>query len=68
MSERTSSLKGFVTVSPSQNPQDEVQEGQRLMIIELGKYNEIGEQLIEIEPQGHRDMYAIGWRPEGICN
>jgi len=35
------------------------------MIIELRKYNEVRELLIEIEPQGCRDMYAIqvgGWR------
>jgi len=39
--------------------QGNVQEGQRIMIIELGKYNKIRELFIEIEPQGCRDTYAI---------
>ena len=30
-----------------QDPQGDIQEGQRLMIIELERYNEIGEPLIE---------------------
>jgi len=42
-----------------QSPQVNIQEGPRLMIIELRKYNEVRELLIEIEPQGCRDMYAI---------
>src|SRR5882724_3157720 len=39
-----------------QGPQGNVQEGKRLMIIELERYNEIGELLIEIGitgSQGH---------------
>src|SRR5882724_866993 len=34
------------------NPQDDIQEGQRLMIIELERYNEIGELLIENSTTG----------------
>ena len=34
------------------------------MIIKLGRYNEIGELLI-IEPQGRRNMYAIGMETGG---
>ena len=36
----------------AQNPQDNVQEGQRLMIIELERYNEIRELLIEDRTTG----------------
>ena len=35
-----------------QGPQDDIQEGQRLMIIELERYNEIGELLIKIRTTG----------------
>ena len=35
-----------------QGPQGNVQEGQRLMIIELERYNEIGELLIENRTTG----------------
>ena len=37
--------------------------GIRLMIIELRKYNEIGELLIEL--QGHRDTYTIRTEARG---
>ena len=43
----------------AQCPQGNVQEGKRLMIIELERYNKFGELLIEIGITGHRDMYAI---------
>ena len=48
-----------------QSPQGDIQEGQRLMIIELGKYNKIGELLIEnraIGFQGHLHYWDRGWR------
>ena len=35
-----------------QGPQGNIQEGQRLMIIKLVRYNEIGELLIEIRTTG----------------
>ena len=51
----------------AQGPQGNIQEGQRLMIIELERYNEIGI---------YREWYhrvagtckLSGWRLEGICN
>src|SRR5882724_1542513 len=38
------------------------------MIIELGKYNEIGELLIENQATGLKGHMLLGWRLEGICN
>ena len=48
-----------------QSPQGDVQEGQRLMIIELERYNEIRELLTEIGitgSQGHVCYWDRGWR------
>jgi len=49
----------------AQNPQDEVKEGQSLMIIKLGKYKEIRELLIENRTTGspgHVHYWDRGWR------
>jgi len=49
----------------AKNPQDNVQEGQRLMIIELERYNKIGELVIENRTtgsQGHVCYWDRGWR------
>ena len=46
------------------NPQDDVQEGETLMIIELERYNEIRELLIENRTagsQGHVSYWDRGW-------
>jgi len=48
-----------------QSPQGDVQEGQRFMIIELERYNEIGKLLIEIGItglQGHICYWDGGQR------
>jgi len=49
----------------AQSPQGDVQEGRRLIIIELERYNEIGELLIENRTtwfQGHVCYQDGGWR------
>ena len=49
----------------AQSPQGNVQEGQRHMIIELERYNEIGELLIGVGiiwSQGHICHQDGGWR------
>ena len=52
-----------------QRPQVNVQEGQRLMIIELRKYSEVRELLIWNYTTGLLEQ-VIYWDtgPEGICN
>ena len=48
-----------------EGPQGDIQEGQRLMMIKLSKYNEVGELLIEIGTtgsQGHTCYWDGGWR------
>ena len=51
-----------------QRPQVNIQEGQRLMIIELRKNNEIGELLIETETTGSWGHICYqDTEPEGIC-
>ena len=48
-----------------QSPQGNVQEGQRLMIIEMGKYNETNALLIEtdaIGSQGHICYWDGDWK------
>ena len=52
-----------------QSPQGEVQEGQRLMIIELGKCNETDALLIETDSTGVMGTHMLsGQGPECICN
>ena len=52
----------------AKSPQCNVQEGQRLMIIYLERYNEIRELLIENRTTGLQGHMLSGCRPEGICN
>ena len=47
-----------------QSPQGDIQEGKRLMIIELGKYNETNALLIEMDAtgfQGHICYQGRDW-------
>jgi len=57
-----------VTSIEAQGPQGDVQEGKRLMIIELERYNEIGELIIQNHHRVTGTNMLSGWRPESICN
>jgi len=49
----------------AQSPQGNIEEWQRLMLIELERYNEIGKLIIEIGTtgsQGHLCYWDGGWR------
>ena len=52
----------------AQSPQGNVQEGQRLMVIELKKYNKVRTLLRDVCHRFARTHTLLEWRPEGICN